>query len=115
MDNRFSDIINLIQQARSKAIRAFNTELINLYWNVGAYIKQKLSVADWGDKTVDELALFVQRNNPELKGFSRAGIYRMVQFYETYAQTKFVAPLVRQIPDGQSNVFVAPVRTQSDF
>ncbi|WP_216629114.1 DUF1016 N-terminal domain-containing protein [Sphingobacterium lumbrici] len=49
MDNRFSDIINLIQQARSNAIRAVNTELINLYWNVGAYIKQKLSIADWGD------------------------------------------------------------------
>lgn len=85
MDNRFSDIINLIQQARNNAIRAVNIELINLYWNVGAYIKQKLSVADWGDKTVDELALFIQRNNPELKGFNRAGLYRMVQFYETYA------------------------------
>lgn len=65
MHNRFSDIINLIQQARSNAIRGVNTELINLYWNVGAYIKQKLSVSDWGDKTVDELALFIQRNNPE--------------------------------------------------
>ena len=95
MDNRFSDIINLIQQARSNAIRAVNTELINLYWNVGAYIKQKLSVADWGDKTVDELALFVQRNNPELKGFNRAGLYRMIQFYETYAEAKFVAPVRR--------------------
>lgn len=92
MDKRFTDVIQFIQQSRSNAIKAVNTELINLYWNVGAYIKQKLSIADWGDKTVDELALFIQRNNPELKGFSRAGLYRMVQFYETYTQTKFVAP-----------------------
>lgn len=117
MDNRFSDIINLIQQARSNAIRAVNTELINLYWNIGAYIKQKLSVADWGDKTVDELALFIQRNNPELKGFNRAGLYRMVQFYDTYAEVKFVAPARRQMQnsDNQSNQIVAPVRTQFDF
>lgn len=32
-----------------------------------------------------------------MKGFTRAGIYRMKQFYETYKDNKIVAPLVRQI------------------
>src|SRR5690606_1394215 len=41
--------------------------------------------------------VFIQKNNPELKGFNRTGLYRMIQFYETYASTKFVAPVVRQI------------------
>lgn len=104
MDNRFSDIINLIQQTRSNAIRAVNIELINLYWNVGAYIKQKLSVADWGDKTVDELALFIQRNNPELKGFNRRGIYRMIQFYETYAETLIVSSLMTQLQNADNQI-----------
>lgn len=91
--------------------------MINLYWNVGAYIRQRLSAAGWGDKTVDELALFIQRNNPEIKGFSRAGIYRMVQFYETYAQTKFVAPLARQIQDvdNQTNEIATPAKIQFNF
>ncbi|VTR47619.1 Protein of uncharacterised function (DUF1016) [Sphingobacterium thalpophilum] len=39
MDNRFTDIINLIQKSRSNAIKAVNIELINLYWNVGALNK----------------------------------------------------------------------------
>ena len=110
MDKRFTDIIQLIQQSRNNAIKAVNTELINLYWNVGAYVKQKLSVAEWGNKTVDELADFIQRNNPELKGFNRRGIYRMIQFYETYVDTKFVAPAVRQIQvdKNQSDKTVAP-------
>ena len=82
MDKQFSDIVTLIQQSRSTAIKAVNIELINLYWNIGAYIKQKLSVSEWGDKTVDELASFIQKNNPELKGFNRRGLYRMIQFYE---------------------------------
>ena len=117
MDNRFSDIINLIQQSRSNAIKAVNTELINLYWNVGAYIKQKLSVADWGDKTVDELANFIQRNNPELKGFNRRGIYRMIQFYESYAETLIVSSLMTQLQntDNQLTEIVSAVRTQFDF
>jgi hypothetical protein len=117
MDTRFSEIINLIQQSRNNAIRAVNTELVNLYWNVGAYIKQKLSVAEWGDKTVDELAAFIQRNNPELKGFERRGLYRMVQFYETYADTQIVSAVRTQLQntDNQNNKIVAAVRTQLHF
>jgi len=46
MDKRFEDIVSLIMQSRANAIRAVNAELINLYWNVGAYIKQKLSAAE---------------------------------------------------------------------
>jgi predicted nuclease of restriction endonuclease-like (RecB) superfamily len=117
MDTRFSEIINLIQQSRNNAIRAVNTELVNLYWNVGAYIKQKLSVAEWGDKTVDELAAFIQRNNPELKGFERRGLYRMVQFYATYADTQIVSAVRTQLQntDNQNNKIVAAVRTQLHF
>jgi predicted nuclease of restriction endonuclease-like (RecB) superfamily len=117
MDTRFSDIINLIQQSRNNAIRAVNTELVNLYWNVGAYIKQKLSVAEWGHKTVDELAAFIQRNNPELKGFERSGLYRMVQFYETYADTQIVSAVRTQLQstDNQNNEIVASVRRQFHY
>jgi len=97
MDIRFSDILQFIQQSRTRAFKAVNVELINLYWNVGAYIHQKLSRAEWGDKTVRELATLIQRNHPELKGFDRTGLYRMVQFYETYHEHPIVAPLVRQL------------------
>lgn len=53
MDNRFFEILSLIQTARAAAYKAVNKELINLYWNVGAYIDEKLATAQWGDKTVD--------------------------------------------------------------
>lgn len=114
MDNRFTDIIQLIQESRSNAIRAVNIELINLYWNIGAYVKQKLSIAEWGDKTVDELSDFIQKNNPELKGFNRAGLYRMIQFYETYAETKFVATAWTQMhnTENQEAKIVATVGRQ---
>lgn len=117
MEQRFTDIIQLIRQSRYNAIKAVNTELINLYWNIGAYIKQKLSVSEWGDKTVEELANFIQKNNPELKGFNRAGLYRMIQFYETYVNVRFVAPLGRQMQsvDNQNDEVGASVRSQFHF
>lgn len=48
MEQRFAGIINLIKESRNNAIKSVNTELINLYWNVGKYIKQKLSASEWG-------------------------------------------------------------------
>ena len=41
MDNRFTDIIHLIKQSRENAVRTVNSELINLYWNIGEYISKK--------------------------------------------------------------------------
>jgi predicted nuclease of restriction endonuclease-like (RecB) superfamily len=97
MDNRFSDIIQLIKQSRTNAIRAINAELINLYWNIGEYISRKIEQSEWGDSVVSELAHFIQTHEPEIKGFSDKNIWRMKQFYETYKDFPKLAPLVREI------------------
>ena len=78
MENNFIEIVQIIKQSRANAIKTVNAELINLYWNVGAYIGYKLKQAEWGDNTIGELAHYIQKNHPELKGFSRAGLYRMI-------------------------------------
>lgn len=44
MENNFLEIVQIIKQSRTNAIKAVNAELINLYWNVGAYISGRLSV-----------------------------------------------------------------------
>lgn len=93
LEIQFSVIVQLIQQARGNAYKAVNSELINLYWQVGEYISKKVADASWGDKTVEQLAEFIQKNNPDLKGYNRRGLYRMRQFYETYASTKLVSPV----------------------
>jgi hypothetical protein len=97
MDNRFSDIIQLIKQSRYNAIKAVNAELINLYWNIGEYISKKISQSEWGDAVVTELANFIQTQEPETKGFSDKNIWRMKQFYETYIDFPKLSPLVREI------------------
>lgn len=114
MNTVFADIIQLIQQSRAAAVKAVNTELVNLYWNVGAVISSRLANANWGEKTVDELAAYIQQNHPELKGFNRRGLYRMVQFYDTYAAASFIAPGEQSIQtaDNQSKEFVSLPGTQ---
>jgi len=97
MDNRFADIIQLIKQSRTNAIRAVNSELINLYWNIGAYVSNKIEHSEWGDSVVKELAAFIQTNEPEIKGFSDKNIWRMKQFYESYKNLPKLSALLREI------------------
>ena len=97
MDNRFTDIIQLIKQSRANAIKAVNAELINLYWNIGEYISKKIDQSEWGDSVVTELANFIQNQEPEIKGFSDKNIWRMKQFYETYKDFPKLSTLLREI------------------
>lgn len=97
MDNRFADVIRLIKEARTKAIKAVNAELIDLYWNIGEYISRKIEQSEWGDSVVVELADFIRTQEPEIKGFSDKNIWRMKQFYETYRDFPKLSPLVREI------------------
>ncbi len=47
---------------------------------------------------MDELARYLARQHPDLKGFTRRNLFRMRQFYGIYHLDKKVAPLVRQLP-----------------
>jgi predicted nuclease of restriction endonuclease-like (RecB) superfamily len=112
MDNRFTDIIQLIKQSRTNAIKAVNAELINLYWNIGEYISKKIEQSEWGDSVVTELANFIQTQEPEIKGFSDKNIWRMKQFYDTYKDNPKLSPLVREI--SWTNNLTILGRTKSD-
>jgi len=94
---QFSDIILMIKQSRDNAIRVVNTELINLYWNVGQYISKQIESATWGDAVVKELANYLERTEPELKGFSDKNLWRMKQFYEAYKDYPKLSALLREI------------------
>lgn len=97
LDASFAEIVDLIQQARQRAFHAVNTELIDLYWQVGEYISRKLETAAWGQGVVEQLARYIARKHPDIRGFTRANLFRMRQFYEIYRSDKKVAPLVRQL------------------
>ena len=94
---QFDEVIHIIDNARSRAMKAVNAELIQMYWSVGAYLSELCSASSFGDKIIDEVAAYIAQENPNIKGFNRRGLYRMKQFYETYKDDEFVTPLVTQI------------------
>ena len=80
----FSEILQQIQSAKQQAVQQVNSVLVELYWNIGEYISEKVKLADWGKNTVEQLANFIQNNAPETKGFNARNLWRMKQFYEVY-------------------------------
>ena len=50
-----------------------------------------------GSKVIDNIANEINNMFPTLKGFNRAGLYRMMQFYDTYKDNEIVSTLLRQI------------------
>lgn len=94
---QFSEVVLMIRQAQYNAMKTVNAEMINLYWNVGAYISKQLETSKWGESVVKELANFLAQTEPDLKGFSDKNLWRMKQFYETYRDYPKLSPLVREI------------------
>lgn len=94
----FAEISQLIAAARLRAVQAVNTTLIDLYWQVGQTISQKIAQAQWGDGVVAQLAAHLAQTQPGLRGFTARNLFRMRQFYEAYQSDAKVSPLLRQLP-----------------
>ena len=97
-NSEFDEIVAIIEQSRQRAFRAVNRELIEMYWQIGQYISEKVKSNAWGRSIVTEFASFVQSKYVGIKGFSAQNIWRMKQFYETYAGNEKLSPLVRELP-----------------
>lgn len=97
LDNTFIGIAQIIEEARDNAYRKVNEELILMYWRVGQFLSEKSKEANYGDGYIDSLSEYIKNRFPGIKGFNRRGLYRMKQFYETYADNEKVSPLVTQL------------------
>lgn len=97
-DDRFEEVLGLIKNARQRAVQAVNTQLIDLYWQVGAYISRKLERAEWGESVVSQLAAHLAQTQPGLRGFTKRNLFRMRQFYEAYRNDEKVSALLTQLP-----------------
>ena len=96
-EQEFSDIILLIKQSRLNAVKSVNKELIDLYWNVGKYIHERIESSVWGESVVKELADYMLKMEPNLKGFSDKNLWRMKQFYESYKDSLKLSAMLREL------------------
>ena len=75
-----------IRSAQVKAAIKVNTELLHLYWRMGAGICEKQKSASWGDGWLKELSRELMAEFPDMKGFSYRNLRYIRQWYEFYYQ-----------------------------
>jgi predicted nuclease of restriction endonuclease-like (RecB) superfamily len=93
----FDEVLGLIDAARTRAVAAVNTTLIELYWSIGEIITRKIADDGWGKGTVEALAQHIRRKQPNARGFSVQNLWRMRQFYETYRDQPELSALLREL------------------
>ena len=93
----FEEIVRIVENARERAYRRVNEELILMYQEIGKYLSEKSKEASYGSNYIESVADFFAQNYPDLKGFTRRGLYRMKQFYEVYRDDEKVTTLLTQL------------------
>jgi predicted nuclease of restriction endonuclease-like (RecB) superfamily len=111
---QFTEILALIKNAQNYVIATTNQELIKLYWTIGKYISHRLKTTEWGKKTIEHLALFIQTQEPGIKGFERRNLYRMRQFYETYPDPEIVSALLTQLSWTHHHILLSRCKTEAE-
>ena len=110
----FTPILEHIKTSKQKIYATINSSLIELYWNIGQTISQKVQNASWGKGVVKELATFIAQTEPELKGFSDKNLWRMKQFYETYSGDEKLSPLVRELTWTNNTLIFSRCKTSEE-
>lgn len=95
-----SQLKNEIRSAQIKAAVRVNTELLRLYWRMGADICEKQKSASWGDSWLKELSNELTSEFPEMKGFSHRNLQYIRQWYSFYNEVDtFAQQLVAQFDE----------------
>ena len=85
VDSLYNDIKLLVEESRNRVYKTVNTEMINLYWNIGKIIvvmQDDNKKSKYGDYLIKELS--IRSTNKFGKGFSIPNLKRMRQFYNCF-------------------------------
>lgn len=111
LNAQFHEVVALIQDKRTELYRVANSALVDLYWQIGKYISQKILHAEWGDGVVKRLAAYITNVSPELKGFDDKNLWRMRQMYDAYNADEKLVPLAREITWTNNTIILRRCKT----
>ena len=68
-----------------------------MYWEIGEEITNQQSEKGWGKSIVEILSKELQKEFPNVQGFSARNLWRMRNFYLEYSSAPNLPPLVAEI------------------
>lgn len=101
-----------IRQARLRASFAVNTQLLQVYWEIGQTILEQQKKMGWGAKIIDRLAADLKMEFEDMRGLSVRNLKYMRAFAEAYPQFVQSAPAQLQTIENQESLIVQPMVAQ---
>lgn len=100
-----------IRTVQTKVALTLNTQLIELYWEIGKDISNRQKQTNWGSKFIEQTAIELRSEFPQIKGFSRRNLYAIRQWYRFYStKYEFVPQSVAQIPWGHNRLIITKIK-----
>lgn len=96
------DIKSRIRQGQIKASLSLNTEMILMYWDIGAIILKRQKMDGWGKGIIPKLAKDLKNDLPEVKGFSERNLGYMLQLAKEYPDSSILQQAVAKLPWGHT-------------
>ena len=87
-------------------LKTVSKETVNLYRNIGKSVSEKVEAEQWGKSVVEQLSKDLQSEFPGIRWFSARNIWRMMNFYNTYARDEKLTPLVAEIGRVQNCIII---------
>ena len=81
-----SELKEKVRSSQLKAAIKVNYELLDLYWTLGEYIVKNQEQHSWGDAFIKSLAKDLQKEFPDMKGFSVQNLKNIRYWYLFYAE-----------------------------
>lgn len=92
-----ADVKARVHAAQQRAALALNTEVMQLYWQLGRDILGRQGEEGWGAKVTDRLAHDLKMAFPEVKGLSPRNLKYLRRFAETWPEREIRAAAAAQI------------------
>lgn len=110
----YSDLIGEIKgkitAAQHNALQSVNSELLNLYWEIGRLITERQKQFGWGKSVVEQLSKDLRNSFPNISGFSTQNLWYMRQFYSEYESAQNLQPLVGEISWSKHLVIMSKIK-----
>ena len=101
----------LILRSRYVAARQANSEMLKLYFVIGAYVSEHSRKGKWGTGVIEAISEQLSKELPGLRGFSARNIRYMRDFFEEWTPQSILQPVVAKLGSGQ-NANCQPVASE---
>jgi predicted nuclease of restriction endonuclease-like (RecB) superfamily len=93
----FKDLKIKIIKAQNQSLKYLNSQMLEVYFEIGKVISENLKTGNWGDKVVDEMEKYFIQEFPGIRSFYRRNLYFMKSYFEICSENPIVYSLTTQL------------------